>query len=192
MVDGLHTQTLNASDADAETVCKGLTRNVSPYGVNCGATSARCVGQTNAKIRNRECGGSCIGEDAEIDRPFLLENEGELRDEILATNAREVRSNTRTDCRREDAESEEIRQRRSFACPIEPEIVASELTMRVVERVIRVALVVQWANASVLEPRTEPKPPSERGLDVPCKGSGGCAIRRQLGVEMVVRHSERQ
>ncbi|HVH40835.1 MAG TPA: hypothetical protein VM925_00785, partial [Labilithrix sp.] len=72
----------------------------------------------------------------------------------------------------ENAQPQQVRQARTFACAIEPEIVTRILTVGVVERVVRVPLVVERADPRTLESGAEGELPAERGLAVEGERSG--------------------
>jgi hypothetical protein len=158
----------------------------------CSTRSRRIDGST-AQIWEPEGGCRRVGQHIEIDlRLHIEDTRRKLRDEVLASDAREMRPHTRDQWSLNDTQPEEIRQRRPLAGPIKTKIVSPVLAMSVVERVVCVPLVMERPNASAFEACAKAKPPAEGRLDVPREGPRRRTIRRQGGMKMIIRSTERQ
>ncbi|HVH42887.1 MAG TPA: hypothetical protein VM925_11110, partial [Labilithrix sp.] len=84
----------------------------------------------------RQGGGGRVSQDIEIDGRALDKSIGRKQpDQLLPTNAWKVSTDASDQRGFENAQPQQVRQARTFACAIEPEIVTRILTVGVVERV---------------------------------------------------------
>ena len=182
---------LNGSLPDAQTVAQTTARYVRPRGVHSGSTRTQRIGRTTVEIAERERSGCRVSQDVEIERSVHVEGiRVELPEEVLSPDPRQVRADASDQRRVENAQSEEVGKARAFAGAIEIEQVPRVLAMSVVKGVVRMFLILERSDAGALESGGEAELPDERALDVAREGPGGCSVRRERRVKVVVGRAE--
>ncbi len=139
------------------------------------------------KVEECESGGRRLGQDLEVDgKRFVERARGKGPEELLPSDSRQVSANASDQRRLERTQTEEVRKTPRFAHVIERKCVTRVLAVSVVERVVRVPLIVERPDAGALERGTERELPSERALDV--MGERACCspVRSQHRVDVTV------
>jgi hypothetical protein len=184
---------LNGSHPDSQAVAQTTARDVRPRGVHGCATSPERIDRAPAEVDERKRSGSRVGQDVEVERRGHLEGFGwKLADEVLPANSRQMRADAGDQRRIQNAQSEKVGQARSFARAIEIEQMPRVLPMSVVERVVRMLLVVERSDAGPLESSREAELPHERALDVARERPRGSSVARERCVKVVVGDTERE
>jgi len=186
---------LNGSLPDAQAVAQTTARDVRPRGMHGGPTSPQRIGRVTAQIDERKGSGCRVGEDVEVELERSIHVQGirgELRDEVLPADPRQVRADASDQRRLENAQPEKIGEAGAFASASEIEQVPRVLPMGVVEGVVRMLLILERSDAGALESRGEAELPDERALDVAREGPRGGSVRRERRMKVVIGGAERQ
>lgn len=190
---GLGAQRLDRPYAHTEDLGEGARGRRSGRGMNDRTSRPANHSAVSAQVREGERGACRLDQslDGRRLRRGFSRGARKEREDVVAPDAREVRTHPAGDGCRQDAETEQIGQARPLPRRVSIERVVRVLALDVAEGVVRVTLVDQGPDARGLERDREREPPAQGGRHVVGEGARDRAVRDELRVEMVVRRPER-